>query len=114
MAPVLLGEAWSLRSAMVLSLGQAWYARLMAPPRRTAHRSARRGFPAQSSQGGVTLVTAIITWLSTLRRDEEGQGLAEYALILALIAILVIGALIFLGGAIEDILNQIGSELDGA
>ena len=34
---------------------------------------------------------------SVLLRDEEGQGLAEYALILALIAIVAIIALIFLG-----------------
>ena len=33
-----------------------------------------------------------------LHRDEEGQGLAEYALILALIAIVAIVALLFLGG----------------
>ena len=32
-----------------------------------------------------------------MRRDEEGQGLAEYALILALIAIIAIAALLFLG-----------------
>ncbi len=32
-------------------------------------------------------------------RREDGQGLAEYALILALIAIVAIVALIFLGGA---------------
>ena len=45
-------------------------------------------------------MAALITWLSAaVRRDEEGQGLAEYALILALIAIVVIGAVIFLGGA---------------
>ena len=36
--------------------------------------------------------------LAALRRDEAGQGLAEYALILALIAIVAIIALIFLGG----------------
>ena len=36
-----------------------------------------------------------------LRRDEDGQGLAEYALILALIAIIAIAALIFLGGEIS-------------
>ena len=36
-----------------------------------------------------------------LRRDEEGQTLAEYALILALIAILAILALLFLGGQIN-------------
>ena len=34
--------------------------------------------------------------LTALDRDEEGQGLAEYALILALIAIVAIIALIFL------------------
>ena len=37
------------------------------------------------------------SFLDSLRNDEEGQGLAEYALILALIAIVAIVALIFLG-----------------
>jgi pilus assembly protein Flp/PilA len=49
--------------------------------------------------------------LAALRRDEEGQGLAEYALILALIAIVAIIALIFLGGAISGILSTVGSSL---
>jgi pilus assembly protein Flp/PilA len=58
------------------------------------------------------MLTALIDRLAlAFRRDEEGQGLAEYALILALIAIAVIAALIFLGGAINDILNEIGSAL---
>jgi pilus assembly protein Flp/PilA len=42
---------------------------------------------------------------------EEGQGLAEYALILALIAIVAIGALLFLGGQISAILSAIGQQL---
>jgi pilus assembly protein Flp/PilA len=46
-----------------------------------------------------------------LRRDEEGQGLAEYALILALIAIIAIVALVFLGNQIADILSQIGDQI---
>jgi pilus assembly protein Flp/PilA len=46
-----------------------------------------------------------------LRRDEEGQGLAEYALILALIAIVAIVALVFLGGQISSILSQIGAQI---
>ena len=46
--------------------------------------------------------------LAALRRDEDGQGLAEYALILALIAIVAIVALIFLGGAISTILSTVG------
>ena len=43
--------------------------------------------------------------------DEEGQGLAEYALILALIAIVAIVALIFLGGQVSTILSTVGSSV---
>jgi pilus assembly protein Flp/PilA len=53
----------------------------------------------------------ITTFLASLRRDEEGQGLAEYALILALIAIVAIVALLFLGGQISGILNTVGSSV---
>ena len=45
-------------------------------------------------------------------RREEGQGLAEYALILALIAIVAIISLIFLGDTINDLMSLIGSEVD--
>ncbi len=41
----------------------------------------------------------------------EGQGLAEYALILALIAIVAIVALIFLGGQISTILSTVGNSV---
>jgi Flp pilus assembly pilin Flp len=43
--------------------------------------------------------------------SKKGQGLAEYALILALIAILAIAALLFLSGQINSILSTIGSAL---
>ena len=46
------------------------------------------------------------------RDDEEGQGLAEYALILALIAIVAIVALIFLSSQVNDKLSVVGSTLD--
>ncbi|HXI45893.1 MAG TPA: hypothetical protein VNH13_06290 [Candidatus Acidoferrales bacterium] len=49
--------------------------------------------------------------IALFNRDEEGQGLAEYALILALIAIVAIVALIFLGGAISTILNTVGTSV---
>jgi pilus assembly protein Flp/PilA len=51
-----------------------------------------------------------LVWAS-LHRDEEGQGLAEYALILALIAILAIVALLFLGGQISKTLSTVGNSL---
>ena len=44
-------------------------------------------------------------------RDEEGQGLVEYALIIAVIAIAVILAMVFLRGQIENIFSNIGNNL---
>ena len=49
--------------------------------------------------------------IARFSQDEEGQGLAEYALILALIAIVAIVALIFLGGQISGILQQVGASV---
>jgi Flp pilus assembly pilin Flp len=46
-----------------------------------------------------------------LKRTGEGQGLAEYALILSLIAIVAIVALLFLGGSISSILSQVGQSV---
>lgn len=45
------------------------------------------------------------------RPDERGQGLAEYALILSLIAIIAIAALIFLGGTISTLLSTVGAQI---
>ena len=42
---------------------------------------------------------------------SRGQGLAEYALILALIAIIAIVALIFLGGQVSTILSKVGRSI---
>ncbi len=52
-----------------------------------------------------------ISQLIASARDENGQGLAEYALILALIAIIAIVALIFLGGQVSQILSTVGSSV---
>jgi len=55
----------------------------------------------------------LLEWLlsSLASHDEDGQGLAEYALILALIAIVVIGAVIFLGGQINTIMSNVGGSI---
>ena len=56
----------------------------------------------------MALITAL---LASLRRDDEGQGLAEYALILALIAIVAIIALIFLGQQVSQVLSTVGASI---
>ncbi|MBI3745418.1 MAG: Flp family type IVb pilin [Chloroflexi bacterium] len=56
-------------------------------------------------------MVTVRSFLATLHREEAGQGLAEYALILALIAIVAIVALIFLGSQISQILSTVGSSV---
>jgi pilus assembly protein Flp/PilA len=50
-------------------------------------------------------------WWARIADDGSGQGLAEYALILALIAIIAIVALIFLGNQVSHIILGVGNSL---
>ena len=68
------------------------------------------GLPG-SLQGKEVPIHMLHALIASFRRDEEGQGLAEYALILALIAIVAIVALIFLGGQVSTILSKVGSSV---
>ena len=56
-------------------------------------------------------MTQLLAIISSIRNDDEGQGLAEYALILALIAIVAIIALIFLGTQVSSILSDVGNSV---
>ena len=94
-----------------------------------ARRGALRGFrapPAGSMlavSGGATagpgdpaahrpeVFDARTRYTTHSRRDEAGQGLAEYALILALVAIVAIVALIFLGDQIATIFRRSALDL---
>jgi len=46
------------------------------------------------------------------RRDEVGASLVEYALLLALIAVVALVALHFLGGSVANTLNSVGSSVN--
>lgn len=60
----------------------------------------------------LSLFTTIdLRGLLTRTREEAGQGLAEYALILAFIAVVAVLALTFLGGDISSLLSKIGNDL---
>ncbi len=46
-----------------------------------------------------------------LLQKEEGQGLVEYSLIAALVAVAVVAALTLLGGGIQNTLNTVVAAL---
>jgi Flp pilus assembly pilin Flp len=60
-------------------------------------------------------MTALVVYLqntiASLRAREDGQTMAEYALILGGIAVVVIAAIVFLGGNISDLFDATGSSV---
>ena len=52
--------------------------------------------------------------LKRLRREKSAQGMAEYALLAALIAVAAIGAITFLGNNVTDVFNSVGNQLSNA
>jgi Flp pilus assembly pilin Flp len=57
------------------------------------------------------LLVTIHTQIDAILHREEGQGLAEYALVLFFIAVVAIAALTFLGSDISSILSNVGEKL---
>ncbi len=58
-----------------------------------------------------TVRQRLATWRGRKRPTQEGQGLAEYALILVLIAIVAILSLIFLGGNLSTMISNVGNSV---
>jgi Flp pilus assembly pilin Flp len=55
------------------------------------------------------------TWLQAkFSKDETGASMVEYILLVALIALAVIAAVVFLRGQVQDKFSDAGSELSGA
>ena len=61
-------------------------------------------------QGMLQLISSLLARFS--REDEEGQTLVEYGLLLALIAIIVIVALLFLGPIVSQIFSNVAENLN--
>jgi len=90
-----------------------------------AHIHVEQSRPFDPSRYAVTAGLAILLLLGALlairrlrpwewritRTTSKGQGLAEYALILGLIAIVAIIALIFLGGKVSAMLSAVGTSI---
>ena len=67
--------------------------------------------PAQFDDSGDTFAEYHVAAFDTLRDDERGQGLAEYGLILGLIAIVCIAAVMYFSGNLQGLLSNAGSSI---
>ena len=55
----------------------------------------------------------VLSKLMSFFKKERGQGMVEYGLIIALVAIAVITAITLLGGNLNNIFQTINNTLDG-
>jgi Flp pilus assembly pilin Flp len=93
------------------------YSKDHAPQIHPLARPARRRFSVHrpGMKGGESAMT-ISTWFTLLRayaRREEGQTMAEYAVVLTVIAAFIIAALGFLALAISGRLSDVSSVIKG-
>ena len=56
-------------------------------------------------------MTALVTFINSFRRNDEGQDLLEYALLVALIAIVAVGAVTTAGTTVRDIFTDIAGQI---
>lgn len=61
----------------------------------------------------ITQYNFLKTWLTTVAKTERGASLVEYALLVALIAVVVIGAVTLLGSTAEDSFSNVSDSLAG-
>ena len=53
----------------------------------------------------------MVTFLRTLWSNEEGQDIAEYAVMLAVILVIVVGTVRLIGSNANNVFSHVGSSL---
>jgi pilus assembly protein Flp/PilA len=61
-----------------------------------------------------SLVSLVSIAQDRIRREEKGATAVEYGLMVGLIAVVIIGAVVFLGTELESLFDEIGTELSTA
>jgi Flp pilus assembly pilin Flp len=83
------------------------------------HKFSLTGLPFGASPPGVprrhrrevNRMMKLYSWIATSSRREEGQTMAEYGVILAVITSLIIGALLLLSTNIFNVLTRVASAI---
>jgi len=57
------------------------------------------------------MLNQIMLWVAGLRKSEKGQDLTEYALLVALIAIVVVLAVVFFGEEVSQFFSNLGDDV---
>jgi pilus assembly protein Flp/PilA len=63
--------------------------------------------------GGSSVVTKVFKLLNEVRKDEAGLAMAEYAILLGLIAVVSIAAITIVGTQISILFGKVGTAITG-
>jgi Flp pilus assembly pilin Flp len=53
----------------------------------------------------------VAKWLSSLWQDDQGQDVAEYAVMLAVILVIVVGTIRLIGSNANNVFSSVGSAI---
>ena len=59
------------------------------------------------SKGGIYMLKQLLVYAKLLKEDQRGQGMVEYALVIAFVAIVVLGAVTLFGGQLSTLFGEI-------
>jgi pilus assembly protein Flp/PilA len=59
----------------------------------------------------LTLFTRLISMFSRCVKEEDGQGITEYALILVLVVVIAVAALTLIGGKVTSMLSTVANSV---
>ena len=78
-----------------------------------AHGAGRNPRKRESRMDIMTQWNIVASWMrARFGQDERGASLVEYALLVALIAVVCIGAVGFLGGEASSKFSEVGSKIN--
>jgi len=81
----------------------------------TCYAGAGRPINDSKEQGMTMNLFVLRTWLQArFAKDEDGASMVEYILLVALVALAVIAAVVFLKGQINNKFNDAGSKLSSS
>jgi Flp pilus assembly pilin Flp len=64
-----------------------------------------------SAKGGENSMTSLYTWLQSLAKSEKGQSMAEYGIILAVVALVAIVGFAALGTGLNGFITGVAGKL---
>jgi pilus assembly protein Flp/PilA len=103
----------------VATFSEDWYEPADAGNRALSNRRAlsqKRGIESSMLNEIRAWPALVVGWVRQrlTNRDEVGASLVEYALLLALIAVVAITALVFLGHSVSNALNNVSNSINNS